>query len=171
MSLNLERVTNQMAANAKAIEALLRGVSDAQASWQPNDESWSLLIVICHLLDEEREDFRRRVDYTLHRPGEEWPAIDPQGWVISRGYASRDLRETLNAWLDERAQSLEWLATLQGANWNAEKQAPWGVMRAGDVMAAWLAHDHLHIRQINELHYAYHKAHSEPYSVEYAGDW
>jgi hypothetical protein len=164
-------MTNQMAANAKAIEALLRGVSEAQASWQPDDESWSMLIVICHLYDEEREDFRRRVDYTLHRPNEDWPAIDPQGWVISREYHNRDFRETLNAWLDARSQSLEWLATLQEANWDMEKQAPWGVMRAGDVMAAWLAHDHLHIRQINELHYLYHKTQSAPYSVEYAGDW
>ena len=26
---------------------------------------------------------------------------------------------------------------------------------AGDMLAAWLAHDFLHIRQLNELHYAY----------------
>ena len=169
--MNLEHITDQMAANAKAIEALLRGVSDAQAAWQPDDASWSLLTVICHLYDEEREDFRQRVDYTLHRPDEEWSPIDPQGWVFSREYHSRNLREMLGAWLDERAQSLEWLATLHDANWDAEKQAPWGVMRAGDVMAAWLAHDHLHIRQINELHYLYHKAQCAPYSVEYAGDW
>jgi hypothetical protein len=118
MSLNLERITNQMAANAKAIEALLRGVSDAQASWQPDDAAWSLLIVICHLFDEEREDYRRRVEYTLHRPSEEWLPIDPQGWVFSREYHSRDFREMLSAWLAERAQSLEWLATLRDADWD-----------------------------------------------------
>lgn len=169
--MNLEHYTDRMAANAKVVESLLRGVSDTQARWQPDDQSWSLLEVINHLYDEEREDFRLRLDYTLHRPGEEWPPIDPQGWVISREYRKRDPRESLSNWLDERARSLEWLASLQDPDWDAAKAAPWGQMRAGDVLAAWLAHDHLHIRQMNELHYLYHRAHAEPYSVEYAGEW
>jgi hypothetical protein len=169
--MELEFITNRMAANAKAIEALLGAISDTQARWKPDEDQWSLLEVICHLYDEEREDFRQRIDYTLHKPGEAWPPIDPQGWVISREYRNRDPREMLHAWLDERAKSLEWLATLKDANWDVEAQAPWGVIRAGDLLAAWLAHDHLHIRQMNELHYAYHKAHVLPFSVEYAGEW
>ncbi len=163
--MNLEHYTNRMAANAKVVESLLRGVSEAH--WRPDDQSWSLLEVINHLYDEEREDFRLRLDYTLHRPGEEWPSIDPQGWVISREYRKRELSESLSNWLDERARSLEWLASLQKPDARA---TPWGQMRAGDLLAAWLAHDHLHIRQMNELHYAWHKAHAQPYSVEYAGE-
>jgi hypothetical protein len=171
MAIELEFITNRMAANAKAIEALLGAISDTQTRWQPDVESWSLLEVICHLHDEEREDFRQRIDYMLHKPGVAWPPIDSAGWVISREYRNRDPREMLHAWLDERARSLEWLATLKDANWDTEAQAPWGVVHAGDLLAAWLAHDHLHIRQMNELHYAYHKAHALPFNVEYAGEW
>lgn len=169
--MNLEYITDRMAANAKAVEALLRGVSDTQARWQPAPESWSLLEVICHLYDEEREDFRTRLDYALHRPGEPWPPIDPRGWVTGRAYNRRHLRGVLSAWLDERARSLEWLATLKSADWEASVQAPWGAMRAGDLLAAWPAHDHLHIRQMNELHYAWHKSQAQPFSVAYAGEW
>jgi hypothetical protein len=34
----------------------------------------------------------------------------------------------------------------------------------------WLAHDYLHIRQINRLKFAYLKAHSD-ISLDYAGAW
>ena len=71
----------------------------------------------------------------------------------------------------ERDASLEWLRGLQSPSWDAEYRAPWGVLRAGDLIAAWLAHDHLHLRQLNELHYAYLALQAAPYSVEYAGEW
>jgi uncharacterized damage-inducible protein DinB len=172
MAIELEFITGRMVANAKVFEALFRGVSDEQARWKPAPESWSLLEVVNHLYDEEREDFRQRLDLTLHQPGVEWPPIDPQGWVVARGYNQRDLEQSLNALLQERQNSLVWLRSLQNPNWDTSRTAPWGQqMRAGDLLAAWLAHDHLHIRQMNELHYAYHKIRSEPYQVEYAGEW
>ncbi|MCB0058173.1 MAG: DinB family protein, partial [Caldilineaceae bacterium] len=62
-----------MQRNAQRIAALVAGVPDEQARWKPDAESWSILEVVNHLLDEEREDFRVRIDYTLHRPGEKWP--------------------------------------------------------------------------------------------------
>jgi hypothetical protein len=169
--LDLNHVIERMRANAGAIAALARGISDAQARWKPAAEAWSLLEVVNHLYDEEREDFRTRLDYVLHRPGEPPPPIDPEGWVTARAYNARDPRESLDAFLRERDASLEWLLSLQGPNWDAEYRAAWGVLRAGDFLSAWLAHDHLHLRQLNELHYAYLAQEAAPYSVEYAGEW
>lgn len=169
--LDLNHVTDRMRTNAGAIAALVSAVSDEQMRWKPDSESWSLLEVVNHLYDEEREDFRTRVDYMLHRPGVLPPSIDPEGWVTERGYNTRDPRESLDAFVHERQASLEWLKALPDPNWDAEYRADWGVMRAGDLLCAWLAHDHLHLRQLNELHYAYLKLQAEPYSVEYAGDW
>ena len=169
--LNLNQIIDRMRPNADVIAALSRDVSDAQARWKPAADAWSLLEVVNHLYDEEREDFRTRIDYILHRPGEQAPPIDPEGWVTARAYNERDPRPSLDAFLRERDSSLEWLRGLQNANWDAEYRAPWGVLRAGDLLAAWLAHDHLHVRQLNELHYAYLAQQAAPYSVEYAGDW
>jgi len=169
--LDLNHIINRMRANAAAIAALARDVSDAQARWKPAADAWSLLEVVNHLYDEEREDFRTRIDYILHRPGEQAPPIDPEGWVIARAYNMRDPHESLQAFLRERDASLEWLRGLHDPNWDAEYRAPWGVLRAGDLLVAWLAHDHLHVRQLNELHYTYLSQQAAPYSVEYAGDW
>jgi hypothetical protein len=169
--LDLNQIVDRMRANADAIAALASALSDAQARWKPSPEAWSLLEVVNHLYDEEREDFRIRIDYVLHRPGEQPPQIDPQSWVTARGYNQRDPRASLDAFLRERAASLQWLRGLAEPNWDAEYRAPWGVLRAGDLLAAWNAHDHLHIRQLNELHYAYLAQQAAPYSVGYAGEW
>ena len=75
--MDMDRLLSQMIEDAARVGALVQGVSDQQARWKPDPDSWSILEVLNHLLDEEREDFRVRLDYTLHRPGEPWPPIDP----------------------------------------------------------------------------------------------
>ncbi len=66
--------------SAKKIKSLLEGVSEEQVKWKPQPEKWSILEVINHLYDEERDDFRKRLNLTLHTPDEDWPGIDPEGW-------------------------------------------------------------------------------------------
>jgi hypothetical protein len=44
-------------------------------------------------------------------------------------------------------------------------------MTAGEVLGAWRAHDHLHIRQLNQLHWQYLSLEVAPGSLEYAGGW
>jgi hypothetical protein len=163
---------NQMSNQAKTIASLTQGVSDEQARWKPAAESWSMLEVINHLYDEEREDFRVRLDYILHRGDEPWPPIDPRGWVVAREYQKRDFRESLNNFLAEREKSLAWLQSLGAPNLEISTKAPWGgEIKAGDMLAAWVAHDLLHTRQFVELHWAYTNLKVQPYQVSYAGDW
>jgi hypothetical protein len=52
-----------------------------------------------------------------------------------------------------------------------EYRAPSGSIRAGDLLAAWVAHDVLHMRQLAELKYAFMAQAMEPYTVKYAGEW
>jgi hypothetical protein len=74
--MNLDVILSRMQANAQVITAFATSVGDEQARWKPDAESWSLLEVICHLYDEEREDFRMRVDLTLHLSEMSWSPID-----------------------------------------------------------------------------------------------
>lgn len=170
--MELEQLTATMLANALRIEAMVAGVTEAQARWKPDPESWSLLEVVNHLLDEEREDFRVRIDYTLHRPDEAWPPIDPGGWVTARHYNERNLEETLAAFLQERARSSAWLRSLTAPDWDAAAVAPWGdPFPAGNLLAAWVTHDLLHLRQLVELHHGWATASLAPYTCNYAGEW
>lgn len=162
----------QLAAQADSIRQLCAGVSERQARWRPAAERWSLLEVINHLADLERDDFRTRLDYLLHRPREPWPPIDPGAWVQERSYNQRDLAESLERFSAARRESLVWLRALGSPDLTRSEPAPWGgQFHAGDMLAAWVAHDLLHMRQLIELHYAWTQAQLQPYSVGYAGDW
>ena len=169
--MDIEHLAAQMAENAVRIRALVRGVSEQQARWKPDPASWSILEVVNHLLDEERQDFRVRLDYTLHRPGEPWLPIDPGGWVSERKYNEKDLEASLDGFLSEREASLAWLRELVAPNWEATHETSFGPIAAGDIFAAWVAHDLLHMRQLVELHWAYMTVELKPHRVDYAGTW
>jgi len=46
--------------SAKKIKSLLEGVSEEQVKWKPQPEKWSILEVVNHLYDEERDDLQAR---------------------------------------------------------------------------------------------------------------
>jgi hypothetical protein len=169
--MNLDFYIARLGENRGVFESLLRGVSVEQARWKPAPEKWSMLEVVNHLYDEEREDFRQHLDFLLHRPGDEWPKIDPQGWVVSRAYNERELGESLANFLREREQSLAWLRTLRAPDWENSRERSWGTINAGEMLASWLAHDFLHIKQLARLHYDYVAEVSAPRKIVYAGEW
>src|SRR5947209_9855944 len=171
--MRVEILRQELANGAQVISSLLAGLTPAEARRKPDPVNWSVLEVVCHLYDEEREDFRQRLDIMLHRPAELWPAIHPGAWVTDRKYNERDLDEMLNAWLAERARSVDWLAglTVADGDWEKPVSSPFGTMRPGDMLASWVAHDNLHQRQLVELRRARLVSLSEPYDVQYAGDW
>jgi hypothetical protein len=169
--MNSEFLATQMADHARTFKSLTRVLSADQARWKPDSDSWSVLEVINHLYDEERQDFRVRLDCILHRPDQPWPPINPQGWVTERAYNQRDLSRSVGNFIRERRKSLVWLKGLQSPDWQASVMSPFGKFSAGDMLAAWAAHDLLHLRQLVELHWAYLLQSASPFKVNYAGDW
>lgn len=167
--MRLDLVRRELAQGAETIAALVAGVSPDEAHRRPTPDAWSLLEVLCHLHDEEREDFRPRLDVVLHRPQEIWAPIDPAGWVTARRYHERDLQEALRGFLAER--SLAWLGGLVAPEWGREYEASFGRISAGDLLASWAAHDLLHTRQLVELRRARLLTLTEPCRTQYAGDW
>jgi hypothetical protein len=166
-----KQLARNLASNAERVCSLVEGMTEEAARWKPDPQSWSILEVINHLLDEERFDFRVRLDIILHRPNEPLPPIDPQGWVSARRYNENDLNETLKSYLAERQASLTWLAGLGDADWQASITNQWGNITAGNMLAAWATHDILHMRQLVELHYALMVEAVKPYDGIYAGEW
>lgn len=161
----------ELTQSTETIRALLAGISQAEARVKPSPGSWSILEVVCHLHDEEREDFREHLDFILYRQHEEWHPIAPQAWVKLRKYNGRDFKTMKAKLFRERAKSLAWLKGLKNTNWNIRYKSRWGTMRAGDMFAAWVAHDNLHIRQLVELRQARLEKITSPYKIRYAGEW
>jgi hypothetical protein len=78
----------------------------------------------------------------------------------------------MEAFLEERRRSLAWLRGLASPDWSRVHSHPrFGSMAAGDLLAAWVAHDLLHLRQLSRLLYERLREVVHPFKVDYAGSW
>jgi hypothetical protein len=169
--MNLDNSIQRLAAGAETIRSLVAGVTSEQARWRPAPDKWSILEVVNHLYDEERSDFRARLNHIVSATEGPWPPMDPQGWVTERRYNERDIVESLENFLGERSNSITWLRDLSGTDWKAAYVHPrFGPITAGDLLTSWIAHDLLHIRQLAKLHYLYLSVAFDGYNIVYAGD-
>ncbi len=73
-----EIIIEELDKNRFVFENLLKNKNEEEYLWKPSPDKWCLLEIICHLYDEEREDFRARTKHTLETPNEPLPKIDPQ---------------------------------------------------------------------------------------------
>lgn len=164
-------IRHQLQANARVFDSLLRDLPEPLHHWKSAPGRWSLLDIICHLADEEREDFRVRIRHVRTHPGTPLPPVDPEGWVASRAYARQSYGDKLEEFLRERAQSVLWLSELSDEGWDLGVEHPSaGFMTAHDLLVNWLAHDYHHIRQINRVLYEHLQANTTS-NLTYAGDW
>ena len=169
--MDYDNIINGLEINKAVFQALLQNVGKNEYLWKPAEDKWCMLEIICHLYDEEREDFRKRLKLVLETPELAPPAIDPANWVKSRNYLQQDFSLKLAAFIQEREHSVSWLRSLVNPGWdNASNHPPAGRRTAGMYLANWLAHDYHHIRQINRLKYDYLKAVSGG-DLSYAGKW
>ncbi len=166
----MERIITQLAKNKEVFRNLLSNVSEEQQLWRPAPEKWCLLEIVCHLYDEELDDFRFRVKWCLERPGEPAPRFDQIAWVTERKYMEQDYHEMLGKFLEVRDASVAWLRSLKDAPWqNSFQHKRFGEMSAELFLRNWLAHDYLHMRQI--LRYRFGILDNEGGSLDYAGRW
>src|SRR3970040_2132552 len=136
--MEFNRLYQELVNSTGMIRALMAGIIQDEAQIKPNPESWSILEVVCHLYDEEREDFREHLDFILHRQHEDWHPIAPMAWVKQRKYNEQDFTSMKAKFFRERKKSLEWLKGLRNADRNIAYKSKWGSMRAGDMFASWV---------------------------------
>lgn len=156
----------------RSLPELVRGVSPNDARWKPPDGAWSILEIVRHLGDEEEFDFGLRVRSTLNDPAAGWPPIDPEDWAVERRYNEGDLDEAAGKFVTLRSESVAWLRSLKNPDWSLAYQHPKiGPLRAGDLLAAWVAHDALHLRQIAKRQFQLASRDAGDFHTQYAGEW
>ncbi len=157
---------------ANTLPVMLQGTSNEDAAWKPPNGNWSILEIVCHLIDEEIEDFHIRLKLTLEQPGVPWPEWDPEGCAVSRKYNDRNLALIIEEFVKKRGESVIWLKQLSDVDWNTSYHHPnFGSLSAGNLLASWVAHDQLHVRQIAKRKFEMIVRDSSPYDIAYAGGW
>ena len=162
---------DRLARHGEVFRALFNGLTSDELHWRPAPDKWCALEVLCHLHDEEREDFRARLKHVLESPEEAMPKIDPAAWVTERKYIEQDFASMLEKFLRERSRSIAWLHGLADAPWsNAYMHPKVGPVGCHLLLTNWVAHDLHHVRQLVNLRYAYLSLHSNV-PLDYAGTW
>ena len=165
-----QKIIQELARNKHVFKGLLVDVEKDEYLWKFNPDKWCLLEIVCHLFDEEREDFRTRTKLVLEDPKLPLPPFDPTAWPQDRAYIQQNYNDKVYSFLNERDQSIDWLQSLKDPQWNNAYQHPkFGTRSASLFLANWLAHDYLHMRQILTLKYKYLEQLSEE-PLNYAGD-
>ena len=167
----MDFVLEQLQKNKFIFKELFKDEKEDLFLWKQSPEKWCLLEILCHLYDEEREDFRFRTKWVLERPNEIPPNFNPIDWVTERNYIQQDYKVMLDKFLDERGASIRWLKSLKNPKWDNYYTHPKvGNLPAKHFLDNWLAHDYLHIRQITKLKFDYLNHHSGE-RLDYAGTW
>ena len=130
------------------LDGLLGGLDAESARTRPAASEWSPVEVVCHLRDEETEDFGARLRVIVSGTGD-FVRIEPERWAEERRYREVGLPEALAAFRERREESLDLLRciepqTLDGAR--AHRRL--GRLSGLDILAAWVAHDRIHLAQL-----------------------
>lgn len=166
------RLITRLARFEQALPTVVGVLDIDDVRWRPDDSSWSVLEIVCHLGDEEVDDFRTRTMLTLNDPQADWPPIDPEGWARDRDYQSRNFGVELERFVRERAKSVAQLRALDHPDWTQTHTHPkLGAINAGQMLASWCAHDALHLRQISRRIYQLVGRAAPGVNLAYAGAW
>ena len=169
--MDYQRIINELSRNQQVFRELLENIPQELILWKPARDKWCLLEIVCHLLDEEREDFRARLKHVLETPEKPMIPYDPLKLVTERDYIGQNYEVSLKTFLNARMESIEWLQSLISPSWNNTYRHPkLGPMTAKLFLSNWLAHDYIHIRQILKVKFAFLEEDSEE-SLSYAGNW
>jgi len=167
----MDYIIDEFQKNKAIFCGLLDNVDNVMVLWKQAPGKWCLLEIVCHLYDEERDDFKFRTRWVLERPNQTPPPFNPIKWVSEHKYMEQDYSTMLNKFIAEREQSIIWLQSLKNVNWNnSYEHSKLGTLTAKHFLTNWLAHDYLHIKQITKLKFDYLR-HQSGENLDYAGIW
>ena len=105
------------------LETALKGVSKKLSLWSPAPGKWSILEIVCHLRDMEREAYLDRYRRVLETPadgagtGPSLPDIDGDVISLERDYRNARLSEALREWSAVRKETLRVLRGVNADQW------------------------------------------------------
>ena len=130
------------------LEALLAGFDEVGARTRPAPGEWSPVEILCHLRDEETEDFGARLRVIVDGTGEFAP-IAPERWAEERRYREANLSDVLQTLRARRQASLDLLASVAPDTLTGSRpHKRLGRLSGLDILAAWVAHDRIHLAQL-----------------------
>ena len=126
----LSEASRELARFPGVLDLLVGELDEGTCRSRPAPNEWAPVEIICHLRDEETEDFAARVSVILDG-GVRFAPNDPERSAIERRYREADLRAALATFHARRAASIELLATVAPNRLFASADRPTGGRLSG----------------------------------------
>jgi uncharacterized damage-inducible protein DinB len=135
----------RLAAAAPMLRELTRDVTPEQGARPPRPGEWSIVEVVRHLVEGDRDKFLPRLRRML---AEDRPAFDKTGGAGDDG----DLPTLVESFVAAREQAARILGELDEAGWRREGVSPtFGALTVEAYARRTDAHDTEHLRQIHDV--------------------
>ena len=106
-----------LAATPAALKAALRGVPRKLLLFTPAPGKWSILEILCHLRDMEREGYLERYTRILAENEPHLPDLNGDALAIERDYRGQKAGDVLRYWMRLRRESLRLLKKSKPEQW------------------------------------------------------
>jgi hypothetical protein len=153
MGIRLEDTFALLERTPAALNALLRGLPETWTGCNEGRETWSVTMVVAHLVHGEHEDWIPRARLMLE-PGEMKTLIrfDREGHL--RYGRDKTLAQLLDEFAPARTKSLAELRAMKLTAEDLARQGrhpALGVVTLAQLLATWAAHDLTHLHQISRI--------------------
>jgi len=137
-----------LAATAKKLELLIKGVPAGELRKRPAADKWSIGEIVAHLADAEIViGFRLRM--VLGAPGTPITAYDQDSWATSGHYEKRDPRKSVELFRVVREANLALLKSLTAEQWkHYGMHSERGQETVEHIVRMTAGHDLNHLQQI-----------------------
>ena len=165
----LSETRRELARFSKLLEVLVGELDEATWRARPAPGEWAPVEIVCHLRDEESEDFGARLRVILEG-GTRFGPNDPEHLAVDRHYRQANPSEALAAFRARRMTSLDLLRSVGLDRLLGTAERPNGGRLSGlDLLASWVAHDRLHLQQLAGTLARLWADRWAPLQVDYAG--
>jgi len=140
------RATPDLMADIAAI------VEPEVARTRPTPSRWSVLEIVAHLAEVEREVMRVRAQRMVEEDSPLLASYDQVAECEAGRFNERDIHTELQRFAALREENLAWLQRLAPEDWQRKGQhAELGEITLANLLNEWALHDIGHMRQILEI--------------------
>jgi len=106
-----------LAATPTALKEALRGIPKKLLLFTPAPGKWSILEILCHMRDMEREAYLERYTRILAEPEPQLPDVNGDALAIERDYRGQKASDILRDWMRLRRENLRLLKKAKPEQW------------------------------------------------------
>lgn len=144
-----EAIEPQLRGNIGALFGMLSEVKAHQWDQHPDPEEWSILQIVCHLLESEKTVQRPRLEKILAEDNPFLASPQPPAGPREAVRCATDGWQAAERFVQERMLTIEWLRQLKAEDWQRPaRHSIFGLTTMAEMAHFTAQHDRLHLNQL-----------------------